>query len=168
MSVAESLSSGMGGGGGGWWGVAYLNMLKQGWRLAGVKGLKIVYCNNWASVRENLSSEVCEQQKRRPACASAQSDQRLCYSLNGMYNISTCYKRNFNFLASLCSWVGWFKSRYYDNPEDRFSRDEALIIMIVPRRCFWCCSAFSYKWLLGYILHFELLLGDKRTHLSVR
>ena len=35
----------------------------------------------WASSRENLSSGVCEQQRRRPACASAQSDQCLCYSL---------------------------------------------------------------------------------------
>ena len=34
----------------------------------------------WASSRENLSSEVCEQHRCRPACASAQSDQRLCYS----------------------------------------------------------------------------------------
>ena len=25
---------------------------------------------------------ACEQQRRRPACASAQSDQRLCYSLS--------------------------------------------------------------------------------------
>ena len=30
---------------------------------------------------------VCEQQRRRPACASAQSDQRLYYSLNGKYHI---------------------------------------------------------------------------------
>ena len=28
----------------------------------------------WASLRENLSSEVCEQQRHRPACASAESD----------------------------------------------------------------------------------------------
>ena len=27
---------------------------------------------------------VCEQQRRRPACTSAQSDQRLCYSLIGI------------------------------------------------------------------------------------
>ena len=33
----------------------------------------------WASSRENLSSGGCEQHRRRPACASAQSDQRLCY-----------------------------------------------------------------------------------------
>ena len=37
----------------------------------------------WASSRENLSSGVHEQHRRRPACAYAQSDQRLCYSLSG-------------------------------------------------------------------------------------
>ena len=46
---------------------------------------------------------VCEQQRCRPACTSAQSDQHLCYSLNGKYHIQTCYKQYFNFLASLCS-----------------------------------------------------------------
>ena len=40
-----------------------------------------------ASSRENLSSEACEQHRCRPACASAQSDQRLCYSLFGKYHI---------------------------------------------------------------------------------
>ena len=71
---------------------------------------------------------VCEQQRRRPACAYAQSDQRLCYSLIGKYHILTCYKRNFNILASLCSWGDWFESRFHGNPEDRFSRDEAQLI----------------------------------------
>ena len=32
---------------------------------------------NWATGRENLSLEDCEQKRRRPACASTQSDQRL-------------------------------------------------------------------------------------------
>ena len=41
--------------------------------------------HNWASTRENLSSGVCEQHRRRPAYASAQSDQRLCYSRIGKY-----------------------------------------------------------------------------------
>ena len=40
-----------------------------------------------ASTRENLSSGVCEQHSRRPACASAQSDQRLCYSLVRKYHV---------------------------------------------------------------------------------
>ena len=41
----------------------------------------------WALTRGNLSSGVWEQQRRRPACASAQTDQRLCYSLFGKYDI---------------------------------------------------------------------------------
>ena len=48
----------------------------------------------WASTRENLTSGGgggggggCEQHQRRPACASAQSDQRLCYSLFEKYHI---------------------------------------------------------------------------------
>ena len=35
----------------------------------------------WSSMPENLSSEGCEQQRRRPACTSALSDQHLCCSL---------------------------------------------------------------------------------------
>ena len=41
----------------------------------------------WASTRENLSWGVCEQHRCRPTCASAQSDQRLCYSRFGKYHI---------------------------------------------------------------------------------
>ena len=43
----------------------------------------------WAATRENLSSEVCEQQRRRPACASAQPDQCPFYSRFGKYHIYT-------------------------------------------------------------------------------
>ena len=46
-----------------------------------------VYIYIWALMRENLSSGVCEQQRRRPACASAQSVQGLCYSLIGKYHV---------------------------------------------------------------------------------
>ena len=53
--------------------------------------------------RKPVFAGVCEQQRRRPACASSQSNQRLCYSRNGKYHILTCYKQNFNFLGSLCS-----------------------------------------------------------------
>ena len=66
----------------------------------------------------------CEQQRRKPACASAQSDQRLCYLLSGKYHIQTCYKQFFNFLASLCSWRDLFESRFVGDPEDRFCCDE--------------------------------------------
>ena len=81
----------------------------------------------WTSTRENLSSVGCEQQRHRHACADAQSDQHLCYSRFGKYNISAYYKRNFIFLSSLCSWAGWFDSHFVRNPEDRFCPDEAHI-----------------------------------------
>ena len=57
----------------------------------------------WASSRENLSLAVCQQQRHRPARASAQSDQRHCYSLIGKYHIEICLEENFYSLASLCS-----------------------------------------------------------------
>ena len=57
----------------------------------------------WALARQNLYSGICEQQRRRPACASAQSDQHLCFSLFVKYHILFCFRRNFNFIASLCS-----------------------------------------------------------------
>ena len=34
-------------------------------------------------------------------------------------------KRNFNVLASLCSWGDWFESRLQGNPEGMHCRDEA-------------------------------------------
>ena len=35
----------------------------------------------WSLMRESLSSEGCEQQRCRPVCTSALSDQPLCCSL---------------------------------------------------------------------------------------
>ena len=43
---------------------------------------------------------LCEQQRRRPAFASALSDQRLCY---------WCFIQTFNIIC-LCSWGGWLES----------------------------------------------------------
>ena len=82
----------------------------------------------WASTRENLFSVVCEKQRRRPACASAQSDQRLCYSLSGEHSSQGCSIQNSTFLASLCSLGDCFESRFVGTPEDRFCRDEAQIL----------------------------------------
>ena len=69
-----------------------------------------------------MYSMVCEQQRCRQACASAQSNQHLCYSLSGKYH----YKKparsviNFNFLIKLWSWAGWFEFHIVINPEDGF------------------------------------------------
>ena len=53
---------------------------------------------------------MCEQQRRRSARASAQSDQRLCCSLPRQNDTSSWYIRNFKILAGLCSWAGQFVS----------------------------------------------------------
>ena len=57
----------------------------------------------WVLTQENLSLGCWEQQRGRPASASAQSHQRLSYSLTGKYRILISFERNFTFLASLCS-----------------------------------------------------------------
>ena len=45
-------------------------------------------CIKWASTQENMTLGDCEQQRPRPACATAQTDQRLCHSLfGGKYHI---------------------------------------------------------------------------------
>ena len=59
---------------------------------------------------ENVSYAICEQQRRRSACASAQSDQRLCCSLPRQNDTFCLYIRNFKILAGLCSWAGQFMS----------------------------------------------------------
>ena len=71
------------------------------------------------------ASAICEQQSRRLACASVQSDQRLCCSLPRLYNISSFYIQNFKPLASFCGCAGRLESHLVRNPKDRFSRDEA-------------------------------------------
>ena len=68
-----------------------------------------------------------ELQMRRPACASAQSDQRLYYLLPGKYNCKPCYMQNINILACLCIWGGWIDPKLVVDPEDRFCSDGAKI-----------------------------------------
>ena len=50
-----------------------------------------------------MSYAICEQQRRRSACASVQSDQPLCCSLPRQNDTSSLYNRNFEILAGLCS-----------------------------------------------------------------
>ena len=59
--------------------------------------------------------------KAQSACASAQSDQRLCCSLPRSYNISSFYIQNFQTLAGFCGCAGRFVSYLVENPEDSFS-----------------------------------------------
>ena len=45
--------------------------------------------------------------------------------LDSIIFISSFYIRNFKPLASFCGCAGWFESYLVENPEDRFSHDEA-------------------------------------------
>ena len=69
--------------------------------------------------------------RRRSACTSAQSDQHLCCSLPRSYNTSSFYIRNFKPLPSFCGCAGRFESTLVANPEDRFSRDGAQVILTI-------------------------------------
>ena len=77
--------------------------------------------HDWSSTRGKSGFVACEQMGYIIASATAQSGQRLCYSIPGKYDISTCYTQNFNILASLCSGAGRFESSSHAS---RFSRFE--------------------------------------------
>ena len=69
---------------------------------------------------------ACEQQMRRPACASAQSVSGfVILSLERIIATLTCCIQNFNILASLCSSTGWLEPYLGANPEESFSCDVA-------------------------------------------
>ena len=109
------------------------------WRSLGYRTTPLDHwCKRKPTVEPRLAKQqtkkssgfaICEQQRRRSACASTQSDQRLCCSLPGWYNISACHSRNFKTLARLISWAGRFESHLFGNPVDRFSRDETNLLL---------------------------------------
>ena len=69
---------------------------------------------------------------RKPAfciCENKDADQlRGVTSLHRWYNPSTSYIRNSKPLANLCSCTVWFVLDLVENPEDRFSHNEAQMI----------------------------------------
>ena len=75
--------------GAGWSESAILEVEKgEDWNQSSILGVFSVYTLCVCAFRdEAYIIGVNEQQRRRPACASAQSDQRLCYSLIEKYHI---------------------------------------------------------------------------------
>ena len=71
--------------------------------------------SNWARSCENMSYAICEQQRRRLACTSAQSDQHVCCSLFKLYDMYTCYIQSFKILVGFCCWTGCFESYLVKN-----------------------------------------------------
>ena len=114
---------------------------------------------------------ICEQQRRRSACASAQSDQHLCCSLPRKYNISSFYIRNFKPLASFCGCVGWFESYLVENHEDRFSRDEAQMVslsfIVLREECQVHLKTYTWSINFSYFLfahHDQILLLNVKNN----
>ena len=75
--------------------------------------------------------------------------------LSKKYHIWTCYKRNFNFPASLWSWRDWFETRFVGNPEDRFSRDEAHMFELRNKVNFFIIHSYLKKFYIyrGSYIH---------------
>ena len=74
-----------------------------------------ISANIWARPWENVSYAIFEQQRRRSASASAQSDQCLCCSLIRLYKICRFFSQNFKTLASFCGCTDRFVSGLVGN-----------------------------------------------------
>ena len=59
------------------------------------------------------------------------------FSQHGYYNPSSSYTRNFKPLFISCCSTAWLASDLVGNPEDRFSRDEAHLIIMINSRSKW-------------------------------
>ena len=74
-----------------------------------------------------MSYAICEQQRRRSACASAQSDQRLCLRcLDTVMSLVSVTKISSLMLASVAAQAGLC----LETPEDTFRRVVAQIYSI--------------------------------------
>ena len=73
----------------------------------------------------------CEHKRCKPACVSAQSDQRLYYSIFGEPHISTCYKHYFNLLASRCSLSCFLVKRRRKPRRQVFPRRILIILILI-------------------------------------
>ena len=65
-----------------------------------------VAINNWGWTREALTLLYVNKKRCRPACAPAQTDQCLCFSLPGRFHMLICYMQKVSTIASsYCSAV---------------------------------------------------------------
>ena len=99
--------------------------IKNAFVSNGVKNMSCVQCtfHFWASTRDNLSSGYANNKDAdQPACM------RSLVKAFVIHLLASCFKRNVNFLASLCSRGDWFESRLVGNPGDRYCRVEAQLL----------------------------------------
>ena len=65
-----------------------------------VKKLSLVFCSlKWASLWDFQQCGMCDQQRLRPACAYAQSDQSLCKSLEYSLSVKLLTEHHLEFLT---------------------------------------------------------------------
>ena len=80
---------------------------------------------------------ICEQQRRRSACASAQSDQRLCFRcIDSVISLVSVPRISNLMLASVAEQAG-FSLTWSETPEDRFLMTRLIGILtisnVIPR-----------------------------------
>ena len=75
-----------------------------------------------------MSYVICEQQRRRSACAYAQADQRLCFRcLDSVMSLVSVTKISNLMLASVAEQAS-LSLTWSETPEDTFSHDKAQVI----------------------------------------
>ena len=72
---------------------------------------------------------ICENKDADQLRGNREADQRLCFHyIDSTIPLLRSYIRNFKPLAILCGCTAWFVSDLVENPEDRFSHNEAQIV----------------------------------------
>ena len=76
------------------------NSSRKVWSQSFVKKLSLVFCSlKWASLWDFQQCGMCDQQRLRPACAYAQSDQSLCKSLEYSMSVKLLTEHHLEFLT---------------------------------------------------------------------
>ena len=84
----------------------------------------------WATSWENLFLPYANNKGTdQPAHLRSLISAFVIRCLDSIISVELFYMQNLELLASLCSWADWFESYLVANPEDRFSRAEAHILM---------------------------------------
>ena len=107
----------------------------------------------WARSCENVSYSICEQQRCRLACASAQSDQHLWCSLPRWYSASSFYIWNVKTPAKLVAVAEQtgLSHTWSKISEDTFSRDEDHLIVN-----WWSLEEFlEYSYCIRFCVFFN-------------
>ena len=91
--------------------------------------LKVLHEHEMSRVVRKQDYCLCENKDADQLRSNCEADQRLCFHYTER-TISHLHKTEISsFLACFCDCTGWFVSDLVGNPEDRFSRVTAQIIL---------------------------------------